>query len=57
VTEAKVKNPLIELLAIKLFEHDQYRKGSAIVASWLDQGEEDREIYREIAAGNEPLDD
>jgi len=59
----KIKDPLIELLAIKLHEHDrQDGKWPGIrpgweSPSWMSIAEEDREIYREIARGNKPIGD
>lgn len=51
-----VNNPLIELLAIKLYEHDHGSgyfpppDGSAM-NNWFRLCEEDRQIYRDIASG------
>lgn len=56
--KAFVKDPLIELLAIKLYESDNYYALANYDAqsSWLILCEEDRQIYRDIASGKEPLD-
>ncbi len=49
----KVKDPLIELLAIKLYEHDHDRYPPVSVYPWSLASEADREIYRQIARGKE----
>jgi hypothetical protein len=50
----KISDPLIELLAIKLFEHAQEEwPVKYITPSWRDTSEEDREIYRRIARGED----
>lgn len=53
----RVKDPLIELLAIKLYEHDS-RLGLKFwfdkdEPTWAGLPEEDRESYRRIARGEE----
>ena len=55
----KITQPLIELLAIKLFEHDQWGifpipLGSS-GPSWMKLSHSHRELYRAIARGDEPL--
>lgn len=56
----KVLDPVIELLAIKLYEHDHQGRwpppptGVAGTA-WLALREEDREGYRELARGERDL--
>lgn len=50
VKEYKIKEPTIELLAIELFNQDgQYG------ASWMQISEETRNKYRNMAAGNKPI--
>ena len=55
----KVADPLIELLAIKLYEHDTM--GESFVARveqrycWARLDEEDRESYRAMARGESDL--
>jgi hypothetical protein len=55
----KVTDPLIELLAIKLFEHDTWGHGKLTFKSqttcWGMIDEEDREPYRRAARGEEPI--
>jgi hypothetical protein len=53
---AFVEDPGIESLAIKLYEHDGMdgRWPSAPMTSWNAQSEEDREIYRRLARGQDP---
>ena len=48
----KIDNPLIELLAIKLYEHDFVRwpMGDGIM-SWVTLPEDEREDYRKYARG------
>jgi hypothetical protein len=46
-----VKDPLTELLAIKLYEHDHQGKWGPGIVSWAHLDEKDRELYREIARG------
>jgi len=49
-----IKNPIIELLAIKLYEHDHRVWPPAPGCSnpsWMKLHEEDREIYRKVARG------
>jgi len=58
-----VDNPLVELLAIKLYEHDELngttnlrslaQGGSA--SGWFGLADTDRELYRKMASGLEPL--
>lgn len=50
----RVADPLIELLAIKLYEHDNSRT-RVPVYNWCSLCNEDREIYRKIAQGEEDL--
>ena len=49
----KIKDPMIELLAIKLFEHDHQGvwppKGHP--TSWMAIAEEDRQTFRDMASG------
>lgn len=49
----KVRDPLIELLAIKLYEHDhtRYPMYPMNEPSWTHLAEEDRESYRRMARG------
>lgn len=56
---ARITNALVELLAIKLFEHDHNGKWPVpyCVTSWMSLPEEDREIYRELARGDKDLPD
>ncbi len=49
----KVKDPLVELLAIKLYEHDHDRYPPVSVYPWSLASEADRETYRKIARGKE----
>jgi hypothetical protein len=52
---SKIHNPTVELLAIKL--HEQARMADGLQQkSWFDVREEDREVFREVARGDEPLD-
>ena len=46
-----VADPLIELLAIKLYEHDHDRYPPVSVYPWSLASEADREIYRQVARG------
>jgi hypothetical protein len=56
---ARVSDPLVELLAIKLYEHDTLGNGDARWPSppgfsrdcWAATCEEDREVYRGMARG------
>ena len=56
---AKVADPIIELLAIKLYEHDTV--GGRMAAQpgdrnvWAEVDEEDRESYRAMARGEVDL--
>lgn len=55
-----VKDPLIELLAIKLHEHDTFSKRyppdpKESKESWMALCSEDRDAYRELARGKGPL--
>lgn len=52
----RITNPTIELLAIHLHAQACIADGIGM-KSWLNMHEEDREIFREMARGNEPLDD
>ena len=47
----RVKDPVIELLAIKLYEHDHDRFPPVSVYPWSLASEEDRNVYRLIARG------
>ena len=49
-----IPNPLLELLAIKLHEHTCH-KDEREVESWFNLNSEQRELYRDMAAGGEPL--
>lgn len=55
----RIKDPLIELLAIKLYEHDHQGKWpvppTTGASSWLALAEQDREAYRQIARGDVEL--
>jgi len=54
----KITNPIIELLAIKLFEHDHGvwpPAPSLAEPSWMRLHEEDRESYRKLARGEREL--
>ena len=55
---AKIKDPLIELLAIKLYEHNS-KDGSwpprSPLTSWMYLEEDDRQIFRDIARGKQAL--
>jgi hypothetical protein len=59
VDSLKIADPLIELLAIKLYEHDHgsWPPSHNTSIGWMKCFEEDRETYREIARGNEELPD
>jgi hypothetical protein len=55
-----ITDPLKELLAIKMYEHDAQNgkfpmRESDGYSSWRKLNEEDRQIYREIASGIRPL--
>jgi len=53
-----VNDPLIEILAIKLYEHDHASKvfpPAYGMSNWFNINEEDRQIYRNIALGKHPL--
>lgn len=55
---ARITDPLIELLAIKLYEHDcQDTFPPKSLTGWLAMPEEDRELYRDIARGAADLPD
>ena len=52
----KITDPLIEILAIKLYEHDDQSglwppKQGWSLTSWMSLDDEDREIFRRIARG------
>ena len=51
-----IESPIIELLAIKLYEHD-FREWPVKHGppSWMRLPEDDREVYRKIARGEEPV--
>lgn len=54
----KIANALIELLAIKLYEHDHQGKWPVKDGgnpSWMALPDEDRQIYRDLASGKEDL--
>lgn len=55
----KILDPLIEILAIKLFEHDHEGKWPVRPErggpSWLALPEEDRDIFRAMARGDTDL--
>lgn len=60
----KIKDPVIELLAIKLYEHERNgEEGTTLRAllsgpfesGWMAMQEEDREVFRAIARGETPL--
>lgn len=56
-----IREPLIELLAIKLYEHDHQNgrfpsTGGTGQTNWMKLNDEDRDIYRQIARGSAPLD-
>lgn len=52
-----IDNPLIELLAIKLYEHDtENRKDPKVLRTgWMTMSNEDRELYRKLARGEEAI--
>lgn len=55
-----IKNPIIELLAIKLYEHDAQNgiflgRNHESMTNWFKLADEDRELYREIARGDREL--
>jgi hypothetical protein len=45
-----IRDPLVELLAIKLYEHD-HRVWPTTCPAWIAIHEEDRQLYRNMAAG------
>lgn len=51
----KVADPLVELLAIKLYEHDStdghFRARGTTMTNWSSLADADREVYRAIARG------
>lgn len=49
-----VPDPLLELLAIKFHEHTCHKDGRE-VDSWFNLTSEQREVFREMASGDEPL--
>jgi hypothetical protein len=57
----KIFNPTIELLAIKLYEHDHelgwYPRNAGSTKSWMRLPEVEREEYRKIARGGVELPD
>lgn len=56
---SKISDPLIELLAIKLYEHtalSSKRDWPTPRTCWGDCDEEDREIFRAMARGDTDLD-
>lgn len=58
----KIKDPLTELLAIKLYEHDAQdgrwplRPGNSL-PNWMSLGEEERELFRQLARGEREISD
>ena len=57
---AKVADPLTELLAIKLYEHDAGTgkwplQPGFVVANWMHLPDEIRQLYRDVASGVTPL--
>ncbi len=57
---ALIADPTVELLAIKLYEHDTLGDGAVDTwpvtrTCWLALAEEDREGYRQLARGERPL--
>lgn len=55
MTDDVVKDALIELLAIKLYEHSGGRVPTTL-PSWLSLPEDVRENHRRVARGELPLD-
>jgi hypothetical protein len=53
-TNVDITDPLIELLAIKLYEHSGERFPQTS-ASWSALQEADREVFREMARGRRPF--
>jgi hypothetical protein len=53
-TRVYITDPIMELVAIKLYEHGGDRYPQTLV-SWLALPEVDREEYREMARGNRPI--
>lgn len=56
----KITDPLIELLAIKLYEHDAQSgsfppKTTESYTNWMKLDDDDRQIYRDIANGKRDL--
>lgn len=56
----KVKDPIIELLAIKLYEHDSTLGRWPIppgnsMPNWSHVPEEERELFRQIARGEREI--
>jgi hypothetical protein len=50
----RIKDPLIELLAIKLYEHDQGEwplRESSFTYPWMKLADERRQLYRDMASG------
>lgn len=52
-----VPAPIIELLAIKLYEHDfgKWPPDPHIGAGWRNLAEEDRQPYRDMASGKRDI--
>lgn len=52
-----VEEPLIELLAIKLFEHDavSYKTPKTLNIGWMTMANDDRELFRNLARGRTPI--
>ena len=54
MTGLKIEDPMIELLAIKLYEHDTEYWPRLSMRGWLRLPEADRETYRALArSGNQ----
>lgn len=53
---SRIQNPTVELLAITLHEQACLADGINL-KSWFQTCEEDREIWRALARGDEPLDE
>ena len=56
----RIKDPLIELLAIKLYEHDQGEwplRESALAYPWMQLPDERRQLYRDMASGRADVPD
>lgn len=56
----RVTEPIIELLAIKLYEHDHQDgqwppKDGYRITNWAKINDEDRQLYRDMASGKRSL--